>query len=402
MTELAIDSLDTFFPRLMPARQWDLQAAKYAQNALPSAPPLVGMQPTDSGISYRALGATDDAGLPYLLPKLANLLHLSLGEAWTLWFFSILLLSYALGIYGMMRLLTSPMVKVFYLSHLLIVIVLTVMVGDVYALSACLAIAAVPFALRFFTNMTDDRRCRASLAVLFGAGIIFGWAHVIRSHAATGLILFIITLLLFAMQVSWLKRMILIASLLFGFLVPQFYMKTVFDARDAFLSAQVGYRSLARQHPFWHSIYCGLGFLSNDYGLAYKDEIAEKMVRQVAPHAEFCSPEYETVLKLAVIDLIKEDPTFVVLTLLAKFGLILIYFCLFANVGLFAAIRYPKPWQIELAFVLALGFNALFGLLVMPRFSYLLGFIAFAVLYSAVSLDDALRQRAEKAVASLQ
>ncbi|MFN3394709.1 MAG: hypothetical protein ACK424_09145, partial [Candidatus Thermochlorobacter sp.] len=95
----------------MPVRQWDLQAAKYAQNALPSAPPLVGAQPTDSGISYRALGATDDAGLPYLLPKLANLLHLSLGEAWTLWFFSILIVSCALGIYAMMRLLTSSLVK---------------------------------------------------------------------------------------------------------------------------------------------------------------------------------------------------------------------------------------------------------------------------------------------------
>ncbi|MFN3385096.1 MAG: hypothetical protein ACK42Y_00720 [Candidatus Thermochlorobacter sp.] len=397
MTKLAVDSLDTFFPRLMPVRQWDLQAAKYAQNALPSAPPLVGAQPTDSGISYRALGATDDAGLPYLLPKLANLLHLSLGEAWTLWFFSILIVSYALGIYAMMRLLTSSLVKAFYLIHLFVVTVMIVMIGDVYALPACLAIAAVPFALRFFTNTMDDRRFRTSLAILFGTGILFGWAHVIRSHAATGLIVFMVALLLFAMQVSWLKRMVLLASLLFGFLVPQSYMKTLFDARDAFLEAQIGYGSALRQHPFWHSIYIGLGFLSNDYGLAYKDEVAEKKVRQVAPHAEYCSPEYEAVLKSAVIDLIKKDPVFVTLTLLAKSGFVLIYFCLFANVGLFAAIRYPKPWRIELAFVLALGFNALFGLLVIPRLSYLLGFIAFAVLYGAVSLDDALRQRAEKA-----
>lgn len=397
MTTTALDSLATFFPRLMPSRQWELQSAAMAQSAVPSAPPLVGALPADSGITYRALGAVDDAGLPYLLPKVAHLFHLSLSSAWMLWFFAMLLLSLAIGAYGMMRLLTSPLVKVFYLIHLLIVTVLTVMVGDVYALSACLAIAATPFALRFVSDPIDGRRFRSSLVVLFVAGIVFGWAHLVRSHSATGLMLFIGVLLLFAAQAAWLKRSALLATMLVGFFVPQLHMKTVFDARDAFLSAQVGYRSLARQHPFWHSIYIGLGFLSNDYGLAYKDEIAQKKVRQVAPHAEFCSPEYETVLKSAVIDLIKKDPAFVVLTLLAKSGLILIYFCLLANVGLFAAIRYPKPWHIELAFALALGFNALFGLLVLPRLSYLLGFIAFAMLYGIVSLDAALRQRAQQA-----
>lgn len=101
MTEIALDSLTTFFPRLMPSRQWDLELAMAAQNHNSSAPPLVGVLQTDSSIAYRALGATDDAGLPYLLPKLASLFHLSLSGAWTLWFFAILFLSLAIGIYGM-------------------------------------------------------------------------------------------------------------------------------------------------------------------------------------------------------------------------------------------------------------------------------------------------------------
>ncbi len=79
-------------------------------------------------------------------------------------------------------------------------------------------------------------------------------------------------------------------------------------------------------------------------------------------------------------------------TLIAKFGVVLIYFLLAANFGLLAAIRYLKPWAVEVAFVAGLAFNALFGLLAIPRLSYLEGLIAFAMLYGVMSLDVALQK----------
>lgn len=387
------DSLLTFFPRLMPVRQLELLAAMKAQQHISDAPPLVGIVQTDSGITYRALGAIDDAGLSYLLPKLAALLHLPIRDVWTLWFLIILLFSLAVGIFGMMRILHSPVAKTLFLAKITVLSLLIVMIGDVYQLAPCLAIACVPFVLLFISAPPDAAKFRRGLTTLFAAGIVFGWAHLIRSHSATGLLLFIGILLLFALQVSWAKRMLLLAALFIGFILPLLYMQTVFEARDTFLKSQAGYRSVSRQHPFWHSIYIGLGYLSNEYGLAYKDEVAAKKVYETAPDAEYCSPEYEDALKAAVFDLVRYDPVFIALTLLAKSGVILIYFCLTANVGLLSAIRSPKPWSVELAFALALGFNALFGLLVMPRLSYLLGFLAFSMLYGVVSLDYALRQR---------
>jgi hypothetical protein len=44
------------------------------------------------------------------------------------------------------------------------------------------------------------------------------------------------------------------------------------------------------------------------------------------------------------------------------------------------------------AFVAGLAFNALFGLVAVPRLSYLEGFIAFAMLYGVISLDVALQK----------
>jgi hypothetical protein len=63
-----------------------------------------------------------------------------------------------------------------------------------------------------------------------------------------------------------------------------------------------------------------------------------------------------------------------------------------------AAALYPKSWPIEVAFWGAIAFNSLFGLLVIPQPQYLLGFKAFATLYGVVSVDHALKARANRQV----
>jgi len=393
MTAAVTDTLSvpTAIP-LMPARYAELQAAfdSYAQGL----PPLVAATQTDSGTVYRALGMTDDAGLYYLLPKLAHLFHLAPSEAWTVWFFAILILSFGVGIYGTMHLLKTLPAKILYFIELSFLGALIIKRGDIYQIAPCLALAAVPLLLQNLCSERGDRALWRDAAALGTAGFIFGLAHLVRSHSATGLMLFVIILLLFGTAVrAWHKRLLLVAMVLVGFVLPLLYMQHVMDTRDAFLKAhQPNYHPVLRQHPFWHTVYIGLGYLSNDYGLAYKDIVAAKKAHELAPDVLLNSPQYEAVLKTAVIELLRKAPVFVAETLVAKFGVVLIYFLLAANLGILAAIRYPKPWSVEVAFGVAIAFNALFGLLAVPRLAYLEGFIAFAMLYGVISLDVALQK----------
>jgi hypothetical protein len=79
---------------------------------------------------------------------------------------------------------------------------------------------------------------------------------------------------------------------LVGFVLPLLYMQHVMDTRDAFLKAhQPNYHPVLRQHPFWHTVYIGLGYLSNDYGLAYKDIVAAKKKR-MSLHLMYCSTRH--------------------------------------------------------------------------------------------------------------
>jgi len=310
------------------------------------------------------------------------------------WFFAILILSFGVGIYGTMHLLKTLPAKILYFIELSFLGALIIKYGDIYQIAPCLALAAVPLLLQNLCSERGDRALWRDAAALGTAGFIFGLAHLVRSHSATGLMLFVIILLLFGTAVrAWHKRLLLVAIVLIGFMLPLLYMNHVADMRDAFLKAhQPNYHPVLRQHPFWHTVYIGLGYLSNDYGLAYKDIVAAKKAHELAPDTPWYIPQYDAALKTAVIDLLRKDPVFVVGTLLAKFGAVLVYFLFAANFGLLAAIRYPKPWAVEVAFVAGLAFNALFGLVAVPYPTYLEGFIAFAMLYGVISLDVALQK----------
>jgi hypothetical protein len=218
MTSVVTDSISApTIVRLMPMRYAELQAAfdSYAQGL----PPLVAATQTDSGTVYRAI--SDDAGLYYLLPKLAHLFHLAPSEAWAVWFFAILILSFGVGIYGTMHLLKTLPAKILYFIELSFLGALIIKRGDIYQLAPCLALAAVPLLLQNLSSEREDRAVWRDAAALGTAGFIFGLAHLVRSHSATGLLLFAIILLLFGTAVrAWHKRLLLVAIVLIGFMLP--------------------------------------------------------------------------------------------------------------------------------------------------------------------------------------
>jgi hypothetical protein len=186
-----------------------------------------------------------------------------------------------------------------------------------------------------------------------------------------------------------------------GLLLPAWYTRTLLDARDAYLQKH-GYTSVgARHHVVWHVIYIGLGYISNNVVPGYRDEFAAARVREMSSDTIYASPEYEQYLKHEVIHIVVQHPLLVMETLAAKLGVIVGLLLLCANVGLVAAYHYPKRWPIEVGFWNAIAFQSLIGILAIPAKSYLLGLIAFAVLYGVISIDVAIRQRVAKHILRL-
>jgi hypothetical protein len=139
-------------------------------------------------------------------------------------------------------------------------------------------------------------------------------------------------------------------------------------------------------HTFWHNIYAGLGFVTNDYGLYYSDNCSVAKVQEVAPEVVYLSEEYENTLRDETLKICKKHPQFILKMLFAKGGVLFYYLLAFANIGLVCAWFYRKPWYLEISYWLAMWFSALPGIVTVPVAPYLTGFFTAATFYGIHSI----------------
>ncbi|MFQ3597957.1 MAG: hypothetical protein SNJ55_09470 [Chloroherpetonaceae bacterium] len=336
-------------------------------------------------------GYTDDVGMYYLASKLAALFHCSAATAWDLFFFLIIIPSFAIGFIGMMHILETRGAKLFYGAMTSMLFVTVYLSGDIYALSPSLAMLMIPYLIRFSKSDSKPSAIHWAAWLLFGIVIMLG--HLIRAHSATAIVLVFVVLLFFEKRWTMREKLLSLAVIAVGMFAVVMFFKTRYAERDAYLAKlQPEYVSPPQAHPFWHNVYIGFGFLDNDYGIRYQDEIAFKKAKEISPTVFLLDAEYERILRDEIIIIVKKNPLFVVRTVSAKAGVIGFYVLLFMNVGLFCAVRYGLKWQFEIALLSGMAFNALPGLLAVPYIPYLTGSFAFAVIYGAMQFDQALKK----------
>ncbi len=369
---------------IMPSRYMELReaVAGYCKTGVP----LVA----SDGPRYYPAGFADDLGIYYFIPRLALLTHLELSKAIDLFFRAPPMLALLATVVFLIRRLENRWVMLWAVLSLFPLARSQLRGSDVYTLQTAAALSIVPWSLSLAEKKIVGIGSVVA-TVLVGIGI--GFANLVRSHAATGVAIFIIIMTAFHRQWDRKQKLAILAALAAGLAVTAVYFHSLLARRDAFLAATQpdSIRTLS-QHPFWHSAYIGFGFVPNPYVPRYGDEIAQEKVRSINPSARYLSPEYERILRGEVFRLVREHPLFVAVTLLAKLGRVSSLLLASANVGLLAAALYPKPWPLEAAFWSAMGFNSLFGILVVPRRAYMLGFIAVATLYGIVSLGYAIER----------
>lgn len=367
---------------LMDSRVWSLQEALAGQQL--GAPPLVG----HAEGRFVAAGFQDDVGLYYFAPKIANTFGLSVVDAAGVFLGGLALAGALVGAVGVMLLFRSWMARAAALSGLLLLTCHAMLTGDVYVVFAATATASVPLFLVLVERRSFGRLCGGFCLL---TGLAAGISHSIRAHSGTGLLLFLLVMIVAQQQLTRSRRLVLIAALLLGAVAPWLHFRAVIANRDAFLAAQDPTATHGvNGHPFWHSVYIGLGYLENPYQIRWNDQFAAATVARKDPNVGYCTAQYEAILRAETLHILRTDFSFVLRTVLAKCWAVLLLVVKFANVGLLAALCWRKPRAMDVAFIVAILFNSLFGIVVMPRQEYLMGLIAFSALFGIVSLGHAL------------
>jgi hypothetical protein len=349
--------------------------------------PLVASQ---NGHLYPA-GFSDDMGIYYFIPKLIAGFGFSIDQAIDIFFTTIALLMYACAVAGLFRFFMQWNQRLVGLVVLSVLSIYAFKFGDVYIVSFFFTVATVPWIL------ISIRYAAHSVSPFYIFPIVSFFvpiANIIRTHSGSGVALFMVVVLI-AGTIKLRSKIIIFLFMFMAVLGPMLFFHHLIQQRNTYVKQHdPDVQTTQGTHPFWHSVYIGLGFIDNPYVEKYQDEVAAAKVKEVNPKAGYLSEEYSHILKQEILKIILKHPRVVIYNLAVKAGIIIFIFLIpLINISPIAAFFWKKPPGIEIAFWASLSFSMLFGLLVVPEPQYLLGFIAFAGLYFIASIAYGLEGR---------
>lgn len=331
-------------------------------------------------------GVSDDIGLYLFAPPLARALGINPVDAASWLLIAMLVVGACVGILGWLLTLKTNPARLASVAAYAVLGALGLKFGDVYVASVAAVLAVVPWTLWLWSR---PPRVATTVAIAAPLGIWIGQSNLVRAHSGTTVLVFLVvgTLLLRGARPNWKAAMI--AAVLGGLLLTTAASYGVVQSRNAFLSQREDVLIVERAgHPFWHTVYIGLGYLSNQHGITYLDENAIEKVRERDRDIVYLSEEYEATLRQEVVSLALRDPRFVLSTVFAKAGVLEGIFLLLAGWAVRPALRRRKPHWVDLAFFASMFFAALPAIVAVPHIEYITGYIAVVLLWTVATADD--------------
>lgn len=333
-----------------------------------------------NGHNYFQAGKTDDPGIAELIPTISSLMRMSLADTFDLTSLVVISSGLLIGYAGFWRLFPDKRARWAGAAVFLCLGLAEAKVADVYIFQTSPLIAGIPWGLHFALS----RRffpLYASAALL---AFCCAWCSLVRIGTTPICMVFLVTLFIGRCRVP---KMFLPLLLILLACVPSVLVERHLIARrDALLTSLGGTATTVNNHPIWHAIYTGLGFVPNSEVRAFNDSVALDKVRSIDPTAPYTSPKYEAILRREVLRMAKHKPMLLIENLAAKTGIVL----LCALILLFPARRLlfaeREVLWLDAAFVFAMGLSAMNAILVVPRLPYLLTFLCLTLLYSSIKL----------------
>lgn len=350
-----------------------------------------------SGTSVGPVPVGEDVGLFVLVPLLARLLGTDPLSALVVFVLGAALISYLASSFFMCLLLRDEnSYKIPCIVLLLFYGLVLLNVGDSYALSVFvvppLALFCCLLQRTYFTSYSSTDMYMHVYILAYTAVFVFGLvasaANTIRGFSALGLGLACLGVILFGRIAGPVFRLMLVIVLAVGILVPRLTINYLVHERDAYIASQRSdYKPILAQHPLWHNIYIGMGFLANPLGVEYLDRSGVDAISRVDssfvtdPEEEwqFDWAKYEQIMPSVVFSFVLHHLVFVIKTYLAKLGSMLIYL----PFGL-PLLLYGRIALRELSLFPILLATALPSLVSVPYFKYSAPFCAALLVFSFV------------------
>jgi hypothetical protein len=291
---------------MMPSRSAELHAS---MTVLRQGGPLLLGRHGLSG-SFYPIGS-DEAGIYIYLPLLSRLLGVSDPVSLLRYCYVILYGLTAASYPFVFYRLTRSMLAGLAAPIMLVAYVLSMGFSDTYWILAWGALTLLPPIYLLARDWP-----RFGWLALGSIAFAAGWLSSIRANA--GLPIMIAAVMVLLMRRLPVSRLLAaLALLLVAYAsIATFAIGAVVAHSDRRLTV-----AAKRAEPVphvWHTLYIGLGYLPNDYGIRYKDEVAVARVQREAPGTPYLSSRYVSVIRKAYFDVVRADPVEVLWQYTAK------------------------------------------------------------------------------------
>lgn len=264
---------------------------------------------------YFPVGVTDDQGIYLYLPVLGHVIGEQNPHILMKWFFigcfALLFVVYPLLVYEFMGSVLAAV-----LAPVLVLTSFTFLQDtDLYWIVGWCVLLGLPLVFAALVRPWG----RWTMFLLLAAALVASFSTSIRIHAGLPIVIAALAVGLLRAP-SWRSRAFLsVAILVVSFSIDVGLMNGVRIARDEIVGVPFRHE-YPTEHPTWHNIYIGLGYLPNKYGISWNDQVSIDAVKRVDPHAGYLTARYEHILRHLVFRLLKRDPSFVLGTLWTKYG----------------------------------------------------------------------------------
>lgn len=253
--------------------------------------------------AYYPIALNDDPGSFTYFPLLGHLLG-NVDPLVVLSYFYVVVVAALAAVYPLIFYrLTRSLLAGLAAPVMLAVCIVSMGFIDIYWIPAWGMLALLPL-----LYLLTQRWPRYGLVALLAIALAAGWLSSIRNDAGLGIVLSV-AIVLVLRRWRWWRMLTALA------LVAVAYMATssfVFTAIREHRDQRLGVAQLAddemTHHPLFHNAYIGLGYLPNDYGIRYKDEVSAAEVQKEDPGTTYLSHRYETVIRSAYFDFVTAHP----------------------------------------------------------------------------------------------
>lgn len=358
---------------LQPSRASDVRASLTVLEH--GGPVLVGYR-SASRLPY-AIGFSDDQGVYLIVPVLSNWLGASDPIAVLRWLW--------IAAWALVLMFSAVVSRALFRSSwaalsappALLVCALSFGFGDIYWVSAWADVALLPLLVLLVRDR--PRHLWGSLVLI---ALTAGVATTVRSAAGLPVALAAAAVAIAAGR-RWSMRLGVIVAVAAAYLAPALIvLPAIREHRDRRIGVNLSAQE-PTSHPLWHSIYIGLGYIPNRYGIHYLDGYAAAAAQEADPGVRYLSPAYATVLHRQVSKLVERDPGVVAKVEIEKAVVVLSHagrYLLLLALLLPAALSARDPARLRrielLLFLPALAIGALPPILAVPFRDYELPLLA--------------------------